>query len=111
MNLTDGSSCPMYQPLSMNLVALPFFTSIGSVQSAIIVCFTDGYFALHPLQSIMLVGCGITFPAVLLSVDLPASPDLQCSAFHCSDFVDCADQSPLPSPPSPPRALEDIAPV
>ena len=34
MNLMLGSSCPTYHPLSMNRVALPFLTAIGSVQKA-----------------------------------------------------------------------------
>src|SRR5579884_556736 len=91
MNLTDGSSWPTYQPLSTNLDTLPTpFTEIGSVQRLIIVCFTDSYFGLQPLQSISPVAFGITSPrvaeespdVVAPSVDFPASDVLQCSAFQ-----------------------------
>jgi hypothetical protein len=75
MNLTLGSSCPTYQPLSMNRLPLPLTTLIGSVHSAPASFLTVPYFLLQPLQSSSLTGLGATVPgarAALATVEAPA---------------------------------------
>src|SRR5215475_7200388 len=62
MNLTLGSSWPMYQPLSLNRVAFPLRTWIGSVHRSV-PCRTVPYLLLKPLQSSMFVELGFTPPA------------------------------------------------
>jgi hypothetical protein len=60
MNFTLGSSCPTYQPLSMNRAAFfPGLRSTGSVHSDRIAGRTDLYFGLQPLQSTSLTAFGI----------------------------------------------------
>jgi hypothetical protein len=60
MNFTLGSSCPTYQPLSMNRDAFfPALRSTGSVHSDRMAGRTDLYFGLQPLQSTSLTAFGI----------------------------------------------------
>ena len=61
MNLTLGSSWPIYHPLSLNRWPLPLTTLIGSVQSAESFL-TAAYFGLQPLQSTSLTGLGAMLP-------------------------------------------------
>ena len=59
MNFTLGSSCPTYQPLSMNRAAFfPGLRSTGSVHSDRMAGRTDLYFGLQPLQSTSLTAFG-----------------------------------------------------
>ncbi len=59
MNLTLGSSCPTYQPLSVNRAAFfPGLRSTGSAHSARMAGRTGLYFGLQPLQSTSLVAFG-----------------------------------------------------
>ena len=69
MNFTLGSSWPTYQPLSMNRVALPLMTLIGSVHRSPACSPTAWYVLLQPLQSSSLTGLGATAPvATVLAV-------------------------------------------
>src|SRR5579875_2922938 len=51
MNLTLGSSCPTYQPLSVNRWPWPLTTLIGSTHRSPASFLTAVYLALQPLQS------------------------------------------------------------
>src|SRR5882757_5370245 len=64
MNLTLGSSCPTYQPLSSRRDALPWALMwIGSVHSDRIIVRAGAYFGLQPLQSTSLPDLGAIGPA------------------------------------------------
>src|SRR6516162_9882455 len=65
MNFTLGSSWPMYQPLSLNRVALPLRTLIGSVQKAPASAATVLYLGLQPLQSSSFAAFGLTEPVAV----------------------------------------------
>ena len=79
MNFTLGSSWPTYQSLSMNRLALPLTTLIGSVHRSPASFLTVPYFALQPLQSSSLTGFGATAPvaavfAVVVAAVAAAEP-------------------------------------
>ena len=95
-NLTLGSSCPTYQPLSTNRLPFPSTTLIGSVHRSPASFLTVLYALLQPLQSSSLVAFGATVPAasaVLAVVDAPAM-----AALPARPSSPARQRRPLPEP-------------
>src|SRR6202043_2047445 len=80
MNLTLGSSCPIYHPLSMNRWPCPLTYLNGSVHSPPAIFLTVWYFLLQPLQSSSLTLFGLTLCTAARGVALVVAAPLGAGA-------------------------------